>query len=191
MLYFGIEPPNAGREMNAYAMHKESAISGRNSRAMRQSYRPETLNSQQPQQIYKPSTLAGFETSSPITAYPAGGLGGSGSVRSTNAFPSQPSQTNLHMPPQQQISQHNMQSDANSIAGNGAITQDITVTQPTEYPYKAKAIYGYNANPNDANEISFEKHEELEISDVSGRWWQARKANGETGIAPSNYLILL
>lgn len=56
---------------------------------------------------------------------------------------------------------------------------------------KARAIYAYNASPADPNEVSFEKGEILEITNHNGKWWQARRTTGQSGIVPSNYLQML
>ncbi|RIA95860.1 hypothetical protein C1645_688534 [Glomus cerebriforme] len=58
------------------------------------------------------------------------------------------------------------------------------------YEYRAKALYDYEANSDDQNELSFSKNEILEIADNRGNWWQARKIDGRAGIVPSNYVSL-
>ncbi|EZF31237.1 high osmolarity signaling protein [Trichophyton mentagrophytes] len=166
IFYFGSTSQSGPRAyIDSFAPHKEQPHSYRNSKPISHSYtpRPETTLSSAHPHMYSSAPLSGFEAASPMTGFnPA-------AASTTGLQPVLGSQTN-----------------ASTVGGETG-----EVGQPTEYPYRAKAIYSYEANPDDANEISFTKHEILEVSDVSGRWWQAKKSTGETGIAPSNYLILL
>ncbi|EIW86941.1 hypothetical protein CONPUDRAFT_161570 [Coniophora puteana RWD-64-598 SS2] len=66
-----------------------------------------------------------------------------------------------------------------------------TAQQPEFVSHKAKALYAYTASPDDPNEISFTKGEIMDIVDKQGKWWQAKKADGTVGIAPSNYLQII
>ncbi|KZT62658.1 hypothetical protein CALCODRAFT_489656 [Calocera cornea HHB12733] len=88
--------------------------------------------------------------------------------------------------------------DPNGSIGNQSASQPLMSTgdaaQSTggeTYAYRARALYAYTASPDDPNEISFVKGEVMDILDNTGKWWQARKQDGSTGIAPSNYLQLI
>ncbi|GJJ13215.1 hypothetical protein Clacol_007466 [Clathrus columnatus] len=69
-------------------------------------------------------------------------------------------------------------------------TNPIADGESGSHQYRAKALYGYTASPDDPNEISFTKGEILEILDKTGKWWHAKRADGTTGIAPSIYYLL-
>jgi SHO1 osmosensor len=170
VFYFGTAPSATPRAfIDSFALSKEPHPMSRNTmNAYGIGGRPETSTSVQPPQMYTSAQLNGFENPASV-----GGISATrnSSAPNNGAYPSSPQPAKL--------------------PGSATPTADTEVVPPTEYPYRAKAIYSYDANPDDANEISFTKHEILEVSDVSGRWWQARKETGETGIAPSNYLILL
>ena len=177
IFYFGSQPQSSHRAfVDSFALHKDRHSSRQSARS--QVYRRQEASISQTAaapQMYTSAQLNGFETSSPVSGFPGGPIGASDKRMS---------------------SQQRFGPTLGAGAAQGSRSQNITPQSSTdapsaEYPYRARALYSYEANPDDANEISFSKNEILEVSDVSGRWWQAKKENGETGIAPSNYLILL
>lgn len=56
---------------------------------------------------------------------------------------------------------------------------------------KAWARESYSAPPWCSNDLSFDKHELLELSCYSGLWWMARNEDGEIGIVPADHLVIL
>lgn len=69
--------------------------------------------------------------------------------------------------------------------------QSPGIDESVPRPQRAKALYAYSASPDDPNEVSFMKGEMLDVVDATGKWFQVRTPAGVTGIAPSNYLVLL
>lgn len=72
----------------------------------------------------------------------------------------------------------------------GVNQREGAVSKSVEYPHRAMVLYSF-VTYMDSDKISFQKHEILEVSDVSGTWCSAKKSNGETGLVPCNSVILL
>ena len=87
------------------------------------------------------------------------------------------------------------QDDPQIASKRQSVMRDRQSKVATFYAHKALTLYNYNADPDDPSEISFKKGETLDILDLEGKWWQAKRVapNGEVtiGIAPSNYLKIV
>ena len=44
-------------------------------------------------------------------------------------------------------------------------------------------MYAYSASPDDPNEVSFAKGDMLDVIDGTGKWFQVRAPNGQTGVS--------
>ncbi|KAI6800765.1 hypothetical protein KC332_g13160 [Hortaea werneckii] len=56
-------------------------------------------------------------------------------------------------------------------------------------PRRAEADYEYYAA--DGEEVSFHKHDLLQVLDIKGRWWKVKTPDCQIGLAPSIYITLL
>lgn len=131
---------------------------------------------------------------------PGGALGPAQSVKDDTRSPRS---MNTQPIDAQSMASMGARSNAGGVIGGGPPTGMTEASAPLmtgssgeptseqPYSYHAKALYNYNASPDDPNELSFSKGEILDIVDNSGKWWQAKKADGTTGIAPSNYLQIV
>ncbi|KAJ1975171.1 Transmembrane osmosensor [Dimargaris xerosporica] len=100
-----------------------------------------------------------------------------------------------HLPDHNQIMAKSMRPPSTHLSlsthSNAIRIPSMPLIPTATYAYKARAKYNYEASPDDPNELSFEKDEFMEIVDIKGKWWQARKMDGSIGIVPSNYLEIM
>ncbi|KAJ7260879.1 hypothetical protein B0H12DRAFT_362209 [Mycena haematopus] len=93
------------------------------------------------------------------------------------------------------ISPPSRTADPQSASASSSARVDATSTGATtdggEEVIKARALYAYTASKNYPNDLSFDKDDILDIVDRQEDWWQARKADGSVGTAPSNFLQIL
>ena len=112
------------------------------------------------------------------------GIPGSMEVASSPKMSSLNGNTGMGMQSQQSLNRE--QAGAQPQTPTSQSTQTIQHQTPVgvQSIKKAKALYGYTASPDDANEIGFVKGEILDILDSTGKWFSARKQDGTRGIVP-------
>ncbi|AET40984.1 osmosensor SHO1 Ecym_7134 [Eremothecium cymbalariae DBVPG len=133
-------------------------------------------------QNYMSSTaLNGFENADP-RASNSFGMGNSGQNQIMGAFDSQGTNTYVT-----DTTNGNTETTMGDTLGLYSDVGDELIS----FPYTSRALYAYEADESDAYEISFQQGEILRVGDIEGRWWKAKRSNGETGIIPSNYVELI
>ncbi|CAO3634141.1 unnamed protein product [Mucor fragilis] len=122
------------------------------------------------------------------------GMHGNGSPKESKVALSSPEATGYHTHQQQpsiaSIPQHHqhLQHHQSPVMNSPIVASSSPGMAPQQAQnLAATALHPYTANPDDPNELSFQKGEVLEILNKSGNWWQAKKQDGTIGIVPSNY----
>lgn len=155
---------------------------------------------QQPQNYMSSTALTGFENPNP--AYQPGPNlpmeGNNNGTYSDNNMPGAiPQNLNPNNPANFNPNTFNQNtfmtetSNGNTDTTMGGTLELYSDAGEESFPYTAQTLYRYQADEDDAYEISFEQGEILKVSDIEGRWWKAKRSNGETGIIPSNYVRLI
>ena len=77
--------------------------------------------------------------------------------------------------------------------GESVETVTMSTNENSKRPMRAKAIFDYEKNKSDTQEISFHAGDIFEVISPTGKWWQCRKLDSQgnvidEGYAPSNYL---
>lgn len=85
--------------------------------------------------------------------------------------------------PSPSLSNHLVDPEGTNFTGISDVSQYLQA-----YPVVVRALYDYQASPDDVNELSFSKGEILRVKNTNDNWWQAKNKRGEIGMCPSNYL---
>jgi len=69
------------------------------------------------------------------------------------------------------------------------IPRHLSGLSTSDHILRVRAHYPYDATS--PEEVSFIKHEVMEVLNNQGNWWKVLKADGKIGMAPSNYLAIV